>query len=89
MMHATPCETCDFVHMDTRKGSPAYWLCVRFPRLEGMNAVAPTVWAGRDPYNRCVAINLGHCPLWAERRAPKGADNAAALPESVRIIAAG
>lgn len=41
---------------------------MKFPRLEGLNAVAPTVWAGREPYNRCVNINLGHCPLWEAKR---------------------
>lgn len=67
-MKPTPCETCDHVHPEGRKKSPGQWLCMKFPRLEGMNAVAPTVWAGRDPYNRCVNVNLGHCPLWSPRR---------------------
>lgn len=67
-MEPTPCETCDFVHHDTRKKSPHYWLCVKFPRLENMNAIAPNTWVNHDPYNRCVNINLGYCPLWTARR---------------------
>jgi len=70
-MHPTPCETCDNVHGSTRDKTPHYWLCNQFPRLEGMNAVAPTVWAGRDPFNRCTQINLGYCPLWVKRREAK------------------
>jgi hypothetical protein len=72
-MSATPCETCDHVHPAAIDKSPHYWTCLKFPRLEGMNAVAPTVWAGRDPYNRCTSINLGFCPLWTERRKPNPA----------------
>jgi len=67
MRDPTPCETCDNVHMDTRKKPPYQWMCVRFPRVEGMSAVAPTTWAGHEPYNRCVNINLGYCPVFKER----------------------
>ena len=68
MFSPTACENCDFVHMDTRKLHPGKWMCVKFPRLEGTNAVAPTIWAGREPYNLCVKINLGYCPLYERRR---------------------
>ncbi len=67
-MTPTPCEECDFVHMDTRKMMPHRWICVKFPRLSGLSAVAPTKWVEREPYNRCVNINLGYCPLWEKRR---------------------
>ena len=65
---ATPCETCEWVHMETRKQSYQRWMCVKFQRLEGLSPVAPTQWAALEPYNRCVSINLGHCPLWTKRR---------------------
>jgi hypothetical protein len=70
----TPCEICDFVHEQSRKGSPRQWLCVKFPRLENMNAVAPTQWVNSEPYNRCVNINLGHCPCFSLRRDIKKED---------------
>ncbi len=69
-MKPTPCETCDNVTAATRDKTPHYWTCIKFPRLEGMNAVAPLTWAGRDPYNRCTQINLGACPIWTPRREP-------------------
>ena len=68
MLEPTPCETCDNVHMDTRKKHPGQWMCVKFPRLENMDAIAPTKWILHEPYNRCVNINRGHCPLWTVRR---------------------
>lgn len=64
----TPCEDCDFVHESTRKQSPGRWVCVRFPRLEGLSPIAPTKWVDLEPYMRCVGINGGHCPLWVKRR---------------------
>jgi hypothetical protein len=68
MNRPTPCEQCDHVHMETRKQSPSRWMCVKFPRLEGMSPVAPTQFAALEPYNRCVSVNLGYCPLWSPRR---------------------
>lgn len=68
MTSPTLCETCDHVHAETRKRSPAQWLCSRFPRLEGMGFVAPKVWAEQEPYMRCVGINGGACCLWSPRR---------------------
>lgn len=67
-MTSTPCETCDHVHMSTRDKSPYQWMCVMFRRTDGTSPIAPTQWAGREPYNRCVNINVGHCPLWVVRR---------------------
>ncbi len=67
-MTPTACEDCDNVHAETRKQSPARWVCVRFPRLEGMNAVAPKYWVDAEPYMRCVGINGGHCPMFTPRR---------------------
>lgn len=67
-MTPTYCETCDNVHPESRKKSPSQWLCIKFPRLEGGGFVAPKVWAATDPFNRCVNVNLGYCPLWAPMR---------------------
>lgn len=80
----TPCEDCDNVHEGTRKQHPGKWLCVRFPRLENLNAVAPKFWVRVEPYNRCVNINLGHCPLWVERRTKeKQSENIRGISEQV------
>jgi len=68
MPTATPCEECDNVHMDTRKLRPSYWVCVKFPRLEGLSAIAPKQWVKHAPYMRCEGINGGFCPLWEKRR---------------------
>jgi hypothetical protein len=65
---ATACEECDNVHADTRKQHPRQWLCVKFKRLENFSPVAPQTWVNMEPYNRCVNINVGHCPLWTARR---------------------
>lgn len=67
-MNITPCEDCDNVHAETRKMNPGRWVCVKFPRLENLNAVAPREWVNAEPYNRCVSINLGHCPVFVPRR---------------------
>lgn len=64
----THCENCEHVHPDTLSKAPTQWMCMCFPRLEGFNAIAPTLWAGKEPYNRCVSINVGHCPLYLRRR---------------------
>lgn len=68
MFPPTPCETCDNVLVGTRKKAPTQWLCRCFPRLENMDAVAPTKWILHEPYNRCVNINRGFCPLWTGRK---------------------
>lgn len=67
-MNVTPCQDCDNVHSDTRKLAPRQWVCIRFPRLPGLNSVAPTVWTDREPFMRCVGINGGFCPLFVKRR---------------------
>jgi len=64
----TACEDCDNVHESTRKQSPRLWLCVKFPRLENLNAVAPKLWVHAEPYNRCASVNLGFCPCFVKRR---------------------
>lgn len=56
------------MHMDTRKWEPERWRCVKFPRLPGMNAVAPQRGVGSPPYQKCIGINGGYCPLWTERQ---------------------
>jgi len=63
----TPCQDCDHVHEGTRKLTPTQWVCVKFPRMPGLNPVAPTVWTDREPYMRCVGINGGHCALFVRR----------------------
>lgn len=68
-MTPTSCETCDHVSNATRSHSPYRWMCLKFPRVEGMDPVAPTLGVVLEPYNRCRNINLGHCPVWAPRRA--------------------
>ena len=65
---ATPCEGCDNVVTATRKLLPSQWLCIKFPRVEGLDPVAPTQAVVLAPYNRCVSINVGHCPMWTPRR---------------------
>jgi hypothetical protein len=66
----TPCEECDFVHMDTRKQSFTQWQCVKFPKVRGLNPVAPNEWID-PPYMRCSGINGGFCELFAPRRNEK------------------
>lgn len=64
----TFCADCDNVHPESRKKLPVYWLCTKFPRLEGMGFVAPNLWVEMEPFNRCVNINTGRCPLWTPLR---------------------
>jgi hypothetical protein len=64
----TPCEDCEHVHPDTRSKPSYQWMCMRFPRLEGLDPVAPTTRIIKEPYNRCAAINAGWCPLFERRR---------------------
>ncbi|MDQ0303827.1 hypothetical protein [Ancylobacter polymorphus] len=67
-MQPTFCEDCDNVHPDTRKQSPGRWLCMRFPRLPGLSPVARNAWVATEPYQRCVSINAGFCPLFEPAR---------------------
>lgn len=67
-MPDTYCEHCDNVEASSRKRLPSYWLCIKFPRLEGQGFVAPNRWAEMEPYMRCVNINGGACPMWAPLR---------------------
>lgn len=71
----TLCEECDNVHEQSRKLSPRQWLCVAHKRTEGGNFVAPTVWAKREPYLRCIDVNGGACELWKQRREGKERDD--------------
>jgi hypothetical protein len=64
----TFCEDCDNVHAETRKQGPSRWVCVKFPRLEGLSPVAPKAWLDKEPYMRCVGINGGFCPMFSKRR---------------------
>lgn len=64
----TYCDQCDHVHQDSRKRHPGQWLCIKFPRVEGQGFVAPDWWIEHEPYQRCVNINGGACPLFERRR---------------------
>ena len=66
-MNITSCESCDNVCVSTRKLSYTQWTCIKFPKVAGLNPVAPDGWA-EAPYMRCTGINGGRCPLWAPRR---------------------
>jgi hypothetical protein len=70
----TYCEDCDNVEPTSRKRSPASWVCLKFPRVEGGGFVAPRVWAETDPFMRCTGINGGLCPMWTERKDKDDAD---------------
>lgn len=64
----TYCENCENVTADSRKRLPTQWLCIKFPRMEGMGFVAPKVWAEMEPFQRCVGINGGRCPMFTPIR---------------------
>lgn len=64
----TFCEDCEHVHPESRKRSPTSWLCMKFPRLEGMGFVAPKAWAKEEPYMRASGINGGACCVFKPRR---------------------
>lgn len=70
----TFCEDCDNVEPASRKRSPASWVCLKFPRVEGNGFVAPKVWADLDPFMRCTGINGGLCPQFEPRRGEANAD---------------
>ena len=57
----TWCEDCDNVHPASRKREPYYWLCMKFPRLEGHGFVSRKYWTDQEPYMRCNGINGGAC----------------------------
>lgn len=67
-MLITACENCDGVTAESRKGHPARWTCIHFPRLEGFSPVAPRAWVDAEPYMKCSGINGGHCPMYRPRR---------------------
>lgn len=67
-MTTTYCQDCDNVVEASRKLNPTRWLCIKFPRMEGMGFVAPTIWADQEPYMRCSGINGGKCPVFEQRR---------------------
>ena len=69
-LEPTPCQTCDYVHPDTRNKPPYAWRCQKFPVLPGMNPVAPD-YRPEPPYAKCESINHGWCPLWTPRRQPE------------------
>lgn len=73
-MTPTPCETCEHLHPATMNQHPGRWLCMKFPRLEGLSAVAPKTWVKLEPYMKCTGINGGFCCLWEKRREGKKDD---------------
>lgn len=64
----TYCEDCNHVDPVSRKRSPASWVCLKFPRVEGGGFVAPKVWAEAEPHMRCTGINGGLCQMFEPRR---------------------
>lgn len=65
----TLCIDCDNLH-DDRKRHPAYWMCRKFPRLEGFGFVTRDLWDSFPPFMYASQINGGACPLFE----PKGTD---------------
>lgn len=63
-MKPTFCEECANVEAGSRKGHPAKWLCLKFPRLDGHGYVSATYWSAEEPFMRCNGINGGKCPLF-------------------------
>lgn len=41
---------------------------MKFPRLDGLDPVAPKTRAVKEPYNRCQSVNAGFCPMFERRR---------------------
>ena len=66
-MTKTLCVECDHVVEHTRKLSQFKWLCIKFPRVAGGSFLDPN-WLTDAPYNRCVNINVGHCPMFEARK---------------------
>lgn len=60
----TFCDECDHVEPSSRKKSPYHWICMKFPRVEGMGFVARGKWIAEEPYMHCRGINGGLCPMW-------------------------
>lgn len=67
-MKPTHCSDCDNVAADTRSKPVRFWQCVRFPNLAGCENPYVDPDYIEEPYNRCVRINRGHCPVWTRRR---------------------
>ena len=62
-MQPTYCKDCKHVHPNSAKHVRS-WLCAKFPCLEGNGFVDPDWWAENEPFNRCVNINKGFCPVF-------------------------
>ena len=71
MNKPTICKDCDRVVPDTRKLRPTQWLCGAFPRKFAEGFVDPGWWVENEPYQRCVDINRGCCPVFEPRREVK------------------
>lgn len=68
-MKPTWCEKCQHVEPASRKQHPGRWLCMAFKRLDGQGFIAENYWSMNEPFMRCVGINGGDCPLYAEVKA--------------------
>ena len=71
----TICQECDNVHPASLKSHPRYWLCVKFPRLEGFGFVTLTTWTMFEPFMNCHGINGGACPLFTPKKEPHDAEH--------------
>ncbi len=45
---------------------------MKFPRLPGLSPIARTSWVATEPYQRCVNINAGFCPVFEPARKSSG-----------------
>lgn len=70
-MMPTICRDCDNVEAVSRKDAPYRWLCTKFPRVGEYGFVNPEYWDAKEPYNKCMNINLGSCPLFTPKRDAK------------------
>lgn len=65
------CDTCDFVHADTRKDAPWRWRCIKAPVAERGYRFVSQDYAPAPPYHKCDYVNPdGECSMWQPRRVP-------------------
>lgn len=62
----TICMQCKHLYK-VRESDPWYrWLCMKHPRLQGLNAVTGDDTLQSPPYLFCRDVNGGACPLYEE-----------------------
>jgi hypothetical protein len=71
MNEPTVCKQCDRVEESSRKRRPTQWLCTAFPRKFAEGFVDPDWWIENEPYQRCMDINRGCCPMFEKVRDKK------------------